>query len=61
MSDDTKQPGSEEPMRPDGSPADSSGTPSPSAIPPAGELAGADAEKAAIVDQAYSRVAAFKY
>ena len=60
MSDDTKQPGSEEPMRPDGSPADSSGTPSPSDIPPAGELAGADAEKAAMVEQAKSRVAAVK-
>jgi NADH-quinone oxidoreductase subunit C len=47
-------------MRPDGSPADSSGTPSPSAIPPAGELAGADAEKAAMVEQAKSRVAAVK-
>ena len=60
MSDDTKQPGSEEPMRPDGSPADSSGTPSPSAIPPAGELASADAEKTAMVEQAKSRVAAVK-
>ena len=60
MSEDTKQPGSEEPMRPDGSPADSSGTPSPSTIPPAGELAGADAEKAAMVEQAKSRVAAVK-
>lgn len=60
MSDDTKQPGTEEPMRPDGSPADSSGTPSPSAIPAAGELAGADAEKAAMVEQAKSRVAAVK-
>ena len=60
MSDDTKQPGSEEPMRPDGSPADSSGTPSPSSIPSAGELAGADAEKAAMVEQAKSRVAAVK-
>ncbi|HEX5890032.1 MAG TPA: NADH-quinone oxidoreductase subunit C [Pyrinomonadaceae bacterium] len=47
-------------MRPDGSPADSSGTPSPSAIPPAGELAGADAEKTAMVEQAKSRVAAVK-
>lgn len=47
-------------MRPDGSPADSSGTPSPSAIPPAGELAGADAEKSAMVEQAKSRVAAVK-
>ena len=60
MSEDTKQPGSEEPMRPDGSQADPSGTPSPSAIPPAGELAGADAEKAAMVEQAKSRVAAVK-
>src|SRR5690349_15524186 len=60
MSDDTKQPGAEEPMRPDESRADSSGTPSPSAIPPAGELAGADAEKAAMVEQAKSRVAAVK-
>src|SRR5215211_8160416 len=60
MSEDTKQPGSEEPMRPDGSPADSSGTPSPFSIPPAGELAGADAEKAAMVEQAKSRVAAVK-
>src|SRR6185369_16626984 len=60
MSNDTKQPGSEEPMRPDGSPADSSGTPSPSTIPPAGQLAGADAEKAAMVEQAKSRVAAVK-
>ena len=60
MSEDTKQPGAEEPMRPDGSPADSSGTPSPSAIPPAGELAGADAEKTAMVEQAKSRVAAVK-
>ena len=60
MSEDTKQPGSEEPMRPDGSPADSSGTASPSSIPPAGELAGADAEKAAMVEQAKSRVAAVK-
>jgi len=60
MSEDTKQPSSEEPMRPDGSPADSSGTPSPSTIPPAGELAGADAEKAAMVEQAKSRVAAVK-
>ena len=47
-------------MRPDGSPSDPSGTPPPSAIPPAGELAGADAEKAAMVEQAKSRVAAVK-
>src|SRR5690349_18297364 len=60
MSEDTKQPGSEGPTTPDGTISDSSGTPSPSAIPPAGELAGADAEKAAMVEQAKSRVAAVK-
>ena len=41
-------------------PADSTGTPPPAAIPNAGEAAGADAEKAAMVDQAKSRVAAVK-
>src|SRR4029079_11856524 len=41
-------------------PADSSGTPPPSAIPAGGELAGADAEKAAMVEQAKARVAAVK-
>jgi NADH-quinone oxidoreductase subunit C len=41
-------------------PADAAGTPSPSAIPDAGEVAGADAEKAAMVEQAKSRVAAVK-
>jgi NADH-quinone oxidoreductase subunit C len=41
-------------------PADSSGTPPPSAIPAGGELAGADAEKAAMVEEAKSRVAAVK-
>lgn len=60
MSEDTKQPGSEGPTTPDGTVSDSSGTPSPSAIPSAGELAGADAEKAAMVEQAKSRVAAVK-
>jgi len=60
MSEDTKQPGPEGPTTPDGTVSDSSGTPSPSAIPPAGELAGADAEKAAMVEQAKSRVAAVK-
>lgn len=59
MSDDTKQPGSEEPMRPDGSPTDSSGTPpSQSATPPAEK--GSDAEKASLVEQAKSQVAAKK-
>jgi NADH-quinone oxidoreductase subunit C len=41
-------------------PSDSDGTPPPSSIPEAGELAGADAEKAAMVEQAKSRVAAVK-
>jgi NADH-quinone oxidoreductase subunit C len=41
-------------------PRDSVGTPPPSTIPDAGELAGADAEKAAMVEQAKSRVAAVK-
>jgi NADH-quinone oxidoreductase subunit C len=41
-------------------PADATGTPPPAAIPAGGELAGADAEKAAMVEQAKSRVAAVK-
>jgi len=41
-------------------PADAAGTPPPSAIPDAGEVAGADEEKAAMVEQAKSRVAAVK-
>lgn len=41
-------------------PKDSTGTPPASAIPDAGEAAGADAEKAAMVEQAKSRVAAVK-
>src|SRR5919109_3743469 len=60
MSEDTKQPGSEEPTPPGVSDAEASGTPPPSAIPPAGTLAGADAEKASMVEQAKSRVAAVK-
>ncbi|HEU4714609.1 MAG TPA: NADH-quinone oxidoreductase subunit C [Pyrinomonadaceae bacterium] len=60
MTEDTKQPGSDEPIQPDGTVSDSSGTPTPSAIPPAGTLAGADAEKTAMVEQAKSRVAAVK-
>lgn len=60
MTEDTKQPGSDEHIQPDGTVSDSSGTPSPSAIPPAGTLAGADAEKSAMVEQAKSRVAAVK-
>lgn len=60
MSEDTKQPGSEEPTKPGVSDSEASGTPPPSAIPSAGTLAGADAEKTAMVEQAKSRVAAVK-
>jgi NADH-quinone oxidoreductase subunit C len=60
MSEDTKQPGSEEPTLPGVSDSEASGTPPPSAIPSAGTLAGADEEKAAMVEQAKSRVAAVK-
>ncbi len=60
MSEDTKQPGSEEPRSPGVSDAETSGTTPPSAIPPAGTLAGADAEKASMVEQAKARVAAVK-
>ena len=60
MSEDTKQPGSEEPTKPGVSDSEASGTPPPSAIPPAGTLAGADAEKASMVEQAKARVAAVK-
>lgn len=60
MSEDTKQPGSEEPTLPGVSDSEASGTPPPSVIPPAGVLADADAEKAAMVEQAKSRVAAVK-
>jgi NADH-quinone oxidoreductase subunit C len=41
-------------------PVEATGTPPPSSIPDAGEVAGADAEKAAMVDQAKARVAAVK-
>jgi NADH-quinone oxidoreductase subunit C len=60
MSEDTKQPGSEGPESPGVSDAEASGTPPPSAIPSAGTLAGADAEKASMVEQAKARVAAVK-
>ena len=61
MADDDKKP-DELTQNPPGvvTPADSTGTPPPSSIPDAGELAGADAEKAAMVEQAKSRVAAVK-
>ena len=55
MSEDTKQPGSEEPKTPDASGSDSSGTPPSSSKSP-----GADAEKSAIVEEAKARVAAVK-
>ena len=61
MSEDTKQPDaigsgeSDAPKEPD-----SSSTPPPSAIPSAGVLAGADEEKASMVEQAKTRVAAVK-
>ena len=58
MSEDTKQPGSGEPTLPGVSDAEAAGTPPPSAIPSAGVVA--DAEKAAMVEQAKSRVAAVK-
>src|SRR5688572_12226574 len=60
MAEDPKQPGSEEPAKPDTTEVNQAGTPPPSAIPSAGEVAGADAEKAAMVEQAKSRVAAVK-
>ena len=61
MADDDKKP-DELAQKPPGvvTPADSTGTPPPSSIPDAGELAGADEEKAAMVEQAKSRVAAVK-
>ena len=43
-----------------GTVTDAAGTPPPSSIPSAGVLAGADAEKAAMVEQAKTRVAAVK-
>ena len=60
MSEDTKQPDTNEHGKPDESTKDSSGTTPASAIPAAGTLAGADAEKAAMVEQAKTRVAAVK-
>jgi NADH-quinone oxidoreductase subunit C len=61
MADDEKKP-DELTQKPPGviTPADATGTPPPSAIPDAGQLAGADAEKSAMVEQAKSRVAAVK-
>jgi NADH-quinone oxidoreductase subunit C len=60
MADENDKP--EELKSPPGvvTPADSTGTPPPSSIPAAREVSGADEEKAAMVEQAKSRVAAVK-
>lgn len=59
MADDNDKPEEPKPEAPGVVvPADAAGTPPP--IPEAGEAAGADAEKAAMVEQAKSRVAAVK-
>ena len=55
-----EQPEASSPADIPGTVTDTTGTPPPSAIPDAGVLAGADAEKAAMVEQAKSRVAAVK-
>ena len=61
MADDNDKP-DELTQKPPGvvTPSDAAGTPPPASIPPAGELAGADEEKAAMVEQAKARVAAVK-
>jgi NADH-quinone oxidoreductase subunit C len=61
MADDDKKP-DELTQKPPGVviPADETGTPPPASIPDAGQMAGADEEKAAMVEQAKSRVAAVK-
>jgi NADH-quinone oxidoreductase subunit C len=55
-----EQPEASTPTDIPGTLTDAAGTPPPSAIPSAGVLAGADAEKAAMVEQAKTRVAAVK-
>jgi NADH-quinone oxidoreductase subunit C len=60
MSDDAKQPDPTQSGERVESEINSPGTPPASAIPDAGTLAGADAEKAAMVEQAKTRVAAVK-
>ena len=60
MSEDSKQPGSDEPTRPDASKTDSSGQPKPSENLASSPAAGSDAEKASLVEQAKSRVASIK-
>lgn len=57
MADDNDKP---EELTPPVVPEAAASTPSPSTIPDAGEVSGADAEKAAMVEQAKSRVAAVK-
>ncbi|MFN2531421.1 MAG: NADH-quinone oxidoreductase subunit C [Pyrinomonadaceae bacterium] len=59
MSEDTKQPEPLQSHSPDSKEAEA-GTPPPSSIPGAKEVTSADAEKAAMVEQAKSRVAAVK-
>ena len=68
MEEEKKEPTKEKPDEPDVTPpkdvpgtvTEASGTPPPSDIPPAGVLASADEEKAAMVEQAKTRVAAIK-
>jgi NADH-quinone oxidoreductase subunit C len=61
MAEDTKEPLAVQPTGPDApKEGDSAGTPPAAVIPSAGVLAGADDEKAAMVEQAKSRVAAVK-
>lgn len=60
MSEDTKQPEKKEATESVAEETKPSETPPPSAIPSAGVLAGADEEKAAMVEQAKGRVAAVK-
>ena len=61
MPEDKREPESLSPSEPDASKrADTSATPPASVTPPAGAVSGADEEKAALVEQAKSRVAAVK-
>jgi len=60
MSEDIKQPEQSETAESAAKESQSPGTPAPSTIPSAGVLAGADAEKEAMVEQAKGRVAAVK-
>jgi NADH-quinone oxidoreductase subunit C len=61
MEEEKSEPTIDRPEQSDATgPRDSAGTPPPEAIPPAGALASADAEKAAMVEQAKTRVAAVK-